>query len=282
MKNRGWLIAVACLATSCMDDGVSLDVYKQATDESKRLQLQVEELKGELEEAKQESPTPGEDTGELKKQFDELLQDNETKDAELEKLKKDFRDYKSKYRLTVREKILGKKVARLTTTKNETYEDVVVREITPVGLRISHKDGTGRIRFEHLDKKLQDQLGYDEEEAAEILQIEIERKLALAQRAAAARKALQPTAEERAKSSRESRARDLARLEAWLAAARINLSSITQQMWEYESKERYARYRGRVSYWGPRAAEKRRQKTQLETNIISAKREIALLRSELD
>lgn len=56
----------------------------------------------------------------------------------------------------------------LTTSKNRTYEDVQVREVTPGGIKILHASGTATIPFEQLPADIQKQFGgFDAAAAAE-------------------------------------------------------------------------------------------------------------------
>ena len=85
-----------------------------------------------------------------------------------------FEDYKDKYRAYVRGKAKGQKIGKFETLNRFVYNDVVIREVTPVGIQIRHADGLKRITFEDLPEKLKDYFQFDPKQ----------RDLALAQESA--------------------------------------------------------------------------------------------------
>ena len=288
MKPTSWLLIGTLALAGCTGDGIPQGEYDAALDSAKKLQMQVEDLESQLEKAQDEaasaasSATPAEkvDTSELEKQIDDQLQEIEAKQKELDQLKDEFRDYKSKYRLTVREKIIGTKVAVLKTAKGE-FKDVEVKEFSAVGLRISHSLGFGRVRFEDLDKELQDKLGYDKEEADAIIAQELADKAAAEAAVAALKKEQQPTPEKQKAMSKTALERKVAQLDSWLARANIQYRAIKREAMGYEAKARYAKSRGRVSYWGPKAEEKNRAADAIQAQIRTASRELKDLRRKL-
>ncbi len=273
--------------TGCTGEGVPQADYDAALDDTRKLQMQVEDLESQLADAKEEASTavgtPTEKSGdsELEKQLDEQLKEFEAQQKELDQLKKEFSEYKSKYRLTVREKLIGKEVPKLATTK-EVFEDVVVKDITAVGLRIMHSGGSGRIRFEDLAKELQDQLGYDKEEADAIIAQELAAKEAAKLAAAEARAAAAPEVEaKRQQMSVSAIENEIKRLDGWVRRATIQHQAIKREASSYAAKARYARSRGRVSYWGPKADEKKRVADALYAQIRAGRSKITELKSKV-
>jgi chromosome segregation ATPase len=293
MKIRFHSTAAALFAAvglcGCTGDGVPQEDYDSALDSARKLKMQVEDLESQLEKAKEEAenapapaPSSSEGNAELEKQLDEQLQELETKQKELDQLRQEFKNYKANYRLTVRDKIIDKDpIPRLATADGEVFTNVVVKEFNAVGLRIMHDGGTGRLKFEDLDKKLQDSLGYDKEEADAILATELAAKAEAQAKAVAAAEANAPTTKEKKAMSKSALERKIAQLDSWVTRANNQQRAIKRQAMDYEAKARYAKSRGRVSYWGPQAAEKNAIANALMNQIRTAQRELKDLRRQL-
>ena len=72
-----------------------------------------------------------------------------------------FGDYKDQYRAHVRGKAKGQTIGKLETLKRVVYNDVVIREVNPVGIQIRHADGHKRIPFEDLPETMKDHFQFD-------------------------------------------------------------------------------------------------------------------------
>ena len=84
-----------------------------------------------------------------------------------------FADYKDNYRAYVRGKAKGEKIGKLETLNGFVYNDVVIREVTPVGIQIRHADGHKRIPFEVLPEAMIDRFQFDPKQKDEALAEEL-------------------------------------------------------------------------------------------------------------
>ena len=119
-----------------------------------------------------------------------LKRENQTRESNISNLKKDitsaneaiadtgkkFEDYKNDYRAFIRAKAKGRNVGRLETRKGEVFENVVIREVTPIGLQIRYDGGLGRIPYEELPEAMQEEFQFDPAQKAEAVAKEAELK----------------------------------------------------------------------------------------------------------
>ena len=84
-----------------------------------------------------------------------------------------FADYKDNYRAYVRGKAKGEKIGKLETLNGFVYNDVVIREVTPVGIQIRHADGHKRIPFEVLPEAMIDRFQFDPKQKDQALAEEL-------------------------------------------------------------------------------------------------------------
>lgn len=80
-----------------------------------------------------------------------------------------FGDYKDQYRAHVRGKAKGQTIGKLETLKRVVYNDVVIREVNPVGIQIRHADGHKRIPFEDLPETMKDHFQFDPQQKEQAL-----------------------------------------------------------------------------------------------------------------
>jgi len=80
-----------------------------------------------------------------------------------------FDKYKDEYRVFARAQAKGEQIPKITTQTGKVYEDVMIREVTPVGMQIRHKDGHMRIPYEELPTELQDRFQFDPKQKNEAL-----------------------------------------------------------------------------------------------------------------
>lgn len=89
----------------------------------------------------------------------------------------EFEKYKDQYREAARRAAKDEELAKLETRSGQTYEKVVIREVTPVGMQIRHQGGFARIPFEDLPADLQDRFQFDPaQKAAALAKENAERK----------------------------------------------------------------------------------------------------------
>lgn len=75
--------------------------------------------------------------------------------------------YKDKYRALVRGKAKGETMSQLETRKGDVYENVTIRDVTPIGIQIMHDGGQKRIAFEEVSSALQERFQFDPKQKAE-------------------------------------------------------------------------------------------------------------------
>ena len=90
-----------------------------------------------------------------------LKMDSTSTNEAIATIEKEFEDYKNQYRTFVRTKAKGRIVGRLETRKGEVFENVVIREVTPIGMQIRHDGGLGRIPYENLPEAMQEEFQFD-------------------------------------------------------------------------------------------------------------------------
>ncbi len=76
-------------------------------------------------------------------------------------IEKEFEDYKNQYRTFIRAKAKGRIVGHLVTRKGEVFENVVIKEVTSIGLQIRHDGGLGRIPYEVLPDAMLEEFQFD-------------------------------------------------------------------------------------------------------------------------
>lgn len=101
--------------------------------------------------------TTGRRQGELVKTRDELL-------SSVALLDEKFSEYRSEYRRKTWLAAVGENLGTLTLRSGRTYQQVVIRRVTDVGLEIHHADGIARVQGPELDTKFQDRFQWDDEE----------------------------------------------------------------------------------------------------------------------
>jgi hypothetical protein len=72
-----------------------------------------------------------------------------------------FEKYKDEYRAFARNQAKGEELPSLKTLGGTVYEKVKIREVTAIGMEISHNDGHKRIPYEDLPEDLQDRFQFD-------------------------------------------------------------------------------------------------------------------------
>ncbi len=81
-------------------------------------------------------------------------------------------DYKDEYRAYARGKAKGETIAKLETLTGVVYNDVTIREVTPIGIQIRHADGHKRIPFEELPEAMKDHFQFDPNQKVQALAAE--------------------------------------------------------------------------------------------------------------
>ena len=68
-----------------------------------------------------------------------------------------------------RSQAIGQQIARLETVKGDVYENVVIRDVTAIGIEIRHDAGSRRVPFEQLPQEMQQQFLFDPKEKQKAL-----------------------------------------------------------------------------------------------------------------
>jgi hypothetical protein len=126
----------------------------------------VEDLKTQLDGSKQQQT-------ELQKQFEDKQKaaDQRVKEYQdtLDKLKQEFDDYRAKYRVSIRKKIVGEEYTTLITLSGKTYNQVKITKADAAYLYFIHGTGVVKVSFTDLPKTWTDRMDYDSEEAAQLI-----------------------------------------------------------------------------------------------------------------
>jgi len=93
--------------------------------------------------------------------MDSLKMDITSTNDAITAIEKDFEDYKNQYRTFIRAKAKGRIVGHFETRKGEVFENVVIKEVTPIGMQIRHDGGIGRIPYENLPDSMQEEFQFD-------------------------------------------------------------------------------------------------------------------------
>jgi hypothetical protein len=68
-----------------------------------------------------------------------------------------------------RRQAVGQVIAKLETLKGDVYENVTIREVSPIGIAIRHDAGSRRVPFEELPLEMQRQFLFDPKEKEKAL-----------------------------------------------------------------------------------------------------------------
>jgi hypothetical protein len=115
------------------------------------------------------------------KKLKDMKRENQFRDGNIDGLKKgiasaneaitaklaEIEAYKDKYRDYARGRAKGRELEKLETRDGNTYQKVVIREVTPIGFQIMHDGGQKRIAFEQLPAEMQDEFQFDPKQKAE-------------------------------------------------------------------------------------------------------------------
>lgn len=83
-----------------------------------------------------------------------------------------FDKYKDDYRSFARNQAKGEELPSLKTLSGTVYERVKIKEVTAIGMQISHNDGHKRIPYEDLPADLQDRFQFDAKQKQQAVAIE--------------------------------------------------------------------------------------------------------------
>ena len=98
---------------------------------------------------------------ELQKEADEAKAQFEKLQDEAAKARRDLEEYMAKYKLSYRGRLKGQTLPTLQTVDGQSYQSVVLREITPTEVSFAHGSGAARVAMEKLSPDLQRKFLYD-------------------------------------------------------------------------------------------------------------------------
>jgi len=200
-----------------------------------------------------------------------LLRKSHAKEVEIAAWTKNFRDYRVKYRASIMQKLVGTKVARLATARGP-FLDVTVDGFDDRGLRISHSEGDDLLQLEDLEPELRGQLGYLEEDLAELR----------SEKAPFEGNTLYPPTPPKPGDSLKAKKSGLDKLVAWMPVAEEKLQLLKRETLDLDRKKRYGRRGPRgISYWAVKATQNKNTADALEARIHDVERQVEALRREL-
>lgn len=173
----------------------------------------------------------------------------ENANAQLAEVEKAFESYKNQYREFIRTKAKGQVFAELVTAK-EKFQNVTIREVTPIGVQIRHDGGLKRIPYEELPLELQDLYQFDKKQMAEALANETKQRSTHEAEAAAAdvvaAKLLEEQKAKSAAASLKKRETDLANFELKAAALQAELKALSEDRTRASADAAAARASGKM------------------------------------
>jgi predicted nucleic acid-binding Zn-ribbon protein len=177
LPRLAWLLIPVLLALPACDKAGQELAAAQAAEELASLERTKSRLENELKllradfEKRQTEVLQRND--ELLKSNDELKAQFEKAQDEAAKVKRELEEYMTKYKVSLRAKSKGLEIPRVETADNVVFESVVVREVTPKEVAISHSGGVTRIPLARLSPDLQRKFLYDPEEVKAIEAAEV-------------------------------------------------------------------------------------------------------------
>jgi hypothetical protein len=156
-------VATPTLLTSC--DAKARQAALSAQEEVTALQKAKSKLEAEVKQLRDEGEKGHADlikrNEELQKEADETKAQFEKLQDEAAKARKDLDEYMAKYKLSYRAKLKGQSLPSLQTTDANSYQAVVLREVTPTEVSFAHSAGATRVPMEKLPPDLQQKFLYD-------------------------------------------------------------------------------------------------------------------------
>jgi hypothetical protein len=149
---------------------------QEIADKQKRLKTLEDEIQQALDEqkAQKESLVLMEQLDDVRLQMLEIKQSNQDLRAKLGSLEKGleethdlFESYKDRYREAIRKAAVGTKHEKLTLLDGKVYRGVEIRVIDPLGMNITHQEGSCRIPYKQLPEEMQERFQFDAQQADE-------------------------------------------------------------------------------------------------------------------
>lgn len=163
LSSLGLLLSGPLLLTSCDNQAApaaaviqeDVEVIQKA---KAKLEAEVKLYRTEAEAKQSELMKRNE---ELQKEADEAKAQFEKLQDDAAKARRDLEEHMAKYKLSYRGKLKGQTLPTLQTIDAQTYQSVVLREITPTEVAFAHSAGSTRLPMEKLTPDLQRKFLYD-------------------------------------------------------------------------------------------------------------------------
>ena len=286
VMTRGFIpLAVSVLFTTSCDKLINKEPSDSESSSAESAQEQVERERIQKEQEEQARKAKEQEMAERERLERERLE------SEQEQAKRKAASDREELRMRTdgaRRQAVGRQIAKLETLKGDVYENVIIREVSPVGISIRHDAGSRRVPFEQLPLEMQKQFMFDPEEKAKALAQEhaaqsahVEEAVVVQEKKAVAQKTDQ-NEEYRLKVTRA-----IATKSARIGVLEDEIRSLERDVTSEEDKKYSRRYYrdGRWSYGAggvSRAPILREQVNQKRSELGVLKQQVAALRVELD
>ena len=172
------IAACALLAVSCAPDGSR----KAARDESRVLMERLDVLTADATRAQEQNRVIERALASLREESaqkeKEALAERESLRKKTDEAIKALEDYKAKYRITLRSRAKGTRLAEIDGVDAGKFQNVEILELTPGEVRFHHQSGIATVSLGRLPAALRETLGYDPAESAAWLAAEHAKLLA--------------------------------------------------------------------------------------------------------
>lgn len=177
LAKKGLILVVVSLlfATACNEknnQGPSLVDAPPAKSAEEQIELErIEKEREEQERKAKEQEIAEKDRLEKDRlEMDRLERERLEREKEEERRKAESNDEEIRLkREEARRQAVGQVIAKLETLKGDVYENVTIREVSPIGIAIRHDAGSRRVPFEELPLEMQQQFLFDPKEKEKAL-----------------------------------------------------------------------------------------------------------------
>lgn len=151
--------SLALMLCQCDDGGANIkikglkDELDQLNHQHYETQQQVSRLQSQIEASRAERKK-------LEEEKAKVEVDRESAQKDLQQLQRDFETYKTKYKLSMRQRAPGLEVGNFTSADGKSYQRVVLKEITDTQVNFTHDGGIMKLHYKDLPESLQDMLGF--------------------------------------------------------------------------------------------------------------------------
>lgn len=277
------VLASILLATACNEKSNEAPPVNSADE-----QIELERIEKEREEQERKAREL-ENAEKERLERERLQKEKEKKEEGRRKAESNDEEIRLK-REEVRRLAVGQIIEKLETLRGDVYENVTIKEVSPIGIAIRHDAGSRRVPFEELTLEMQRQFLFDPKEKEKALAQENaiqSTHLAQVEVAKAEKSEVQKT--DQAEEYRLKVTKAIATKSARIEVVADEINSLEEQIErdEYEKNnpnyyyDRYGNYRRRIGGISriPELQKKLNEKRQ-EYSVL--KQQVAMLKVELD